>query len=426
MHTADLDCADAFGRPLRLLALADRPGGRRRRRAAAGVAEAGRRRRRLVGRGAARRGRAGGADAHAIHRRRRTTRGRAGRGDARRGPTCAPGSTSTAAAPGRWSPTTSSSSSTSPTSGSTASGWARSRSRSRPEPEQPRRPALRRHAAHPGRAHGRLRARGPRRGRSREPDRRPRARRLRRAGGARLAGATSTPSRGSAPTAAWLAWTCWDHPNMPWDGTELWVAPLRRHGRRAPGRRRPEESVFQPEWDAAGRLHFVSDRDGWWNLYRDEGGQVVAAHRARRPSSATRSGCSAARPTPSSPTAPSPSSAASAARNGSSCSTPAPSARATSASPTPRSASPRCRHGGRRSPSPPPARPARPPIVVFDLASGELEVVRERQRGADRPRLRLDPAGDRVPDQRRRDRVRLLLPAGQPRLRGARRASCRR
>jgi dipeptidyl aminopeptidase/acylaminoacyl peptidase len=71
-----------------------------------------------------------------------------------------------------------------------------------------------------------------------------------------------------SPDGRWLAWTCWGHPNMPWDGTELWLAPLDDPGdakRLAGG---PAESVFQPEWDAEGRLHFVSDRDGWWNLYR--------------------------------------------------------------------------------------------------------------------------------------------------------------
>ena len=67
---------------------------------------------------------------------------------------------------------------------------------------------------------------------------------------------------------SWLAWTCWDHPNMPWDGTELWVAPLEDTGQERLVAGGAEESVFQPEWGPEGRLHFVSDRDGWWNLYR--------------------------------------------------------------------------------------------------------------------------------------------------------------
>jgi dipeptidyl aminopeptidase/acylaminoacyl peptidase len=71
-----------------------------------------------------------------------------------------------------------------------------------------------------------------------------------------------------SPDGAWLAWTCWDHPNMPWDGTELWVAPLQDSGEERLVAGGPEESIFQPEWGPDGRLHFVSDRDGWWNLYR--------------------------------------------------------------------------------------------------------------------------------------------------------------
>lgn len=71
-----------------------------------------------------------------------------------------------------------------------------------------------------------------------------------------------------SPDGAWLAWTCWDHPNMPWDGTELWLAPLEDAGDARLMAGGPDESIFQPEWDAEGRLHFVSDRDGWWNLYR--------------------------------------------------------------------------------------------------------------------------------------------------------------
>jgi dipeptidyl aminopeptidase/acylaminoacyl peptidase len=71
-----------------------------------------------------------------------------------------------------------------------------------------------------------------------------------------------------SPDGAWLAWTCWDHPNMPWDGTELWVAPLTDSGEERLVAGGTEESIFQPEWGPDGRLHFASDRDGWWNLYR--------------------------------------------------------------------------------------------------------------------------------------------------------------
>jgi dipeptidyl aminopeptidase/acylaminoacyl peptidase len=71
-----------------------------------------------------------------------------------------------------------------------------------------------------------------------------------------------------SPDGAWLAWTCWDHPNMPWDGTELWVAPLADSGEERLVAGGAEESILQPEWSPGGRLHFVSDRDGWWNLYR--------------------------------------------------------------------------------------------------------------------------------------------------------------
>jgi dipeptidyl aminopeptidase/acylaminoacyl peptidase len=79
-----------------------------------------------------------------------------------------------------------------------------------------------------------------------------------------------------SPDGEWLAWTCWDHPNMPWDGTELWVAPLADSGEERLVAGGAEESVFQPEWGPDGHLHFASDRDGWWNLYRarDPGGQL--------------------------------------------------------------------------------------------------------------------------------------------------------
>jgi dipeptidyl aminopeptidase/acylaminoacyl peptidase len=74
-----------------------------------------------------------------------------------------------------------------------------------------------------------------------------------------------------------LCWISWNHPNMPWDGTELWVAEVKADG--SLGRREVvaggvDESIFQPEWSPDGILHFVSDRSGWWNLYRWSAGSV--------------------------------------------------------------------------------------------------------------------------------------------------------
>jgi dipeptidyl aminopeptidase/acylaminoacyl peptidase len=80
-----------------------------------------------------------------------------------------------------------------------------------------------------------------------------------------------------SPDGRRLAWLTWDCPCMPWDGADLWVADLGPDGRLgqtshvAGG---PHESVVQPEWNAEGVLHFVSDRSGWWNLYREHHGQV--------------------------------------------------------------------------------------------------------------------------------------------------------
>ena len=82
-----------------------------------------------------------------------------------------------------------------------------------------------------------------------------------------------------SPDGTRLAWLAWNHPHMPWDETELWVADLLADGsvgapRMIAGGR--GESVFQPEWSPDGVLYFVSDRSGWWNLYRWRGGQREA------------------------------------------------------------------------------------------------------------------------------------------------------
>ena len=74
-----------------------------------------------------------------------------------------------------------------------------------------------------------------------------------------------------SPDGRELAWLAWDQPQMPWDGTELWVATLDADGRPAGARRLaggPEESVFQPRYSPDGVLHYVSDRSGYWNIYR--------------------------------------------------------------------------------------------------------------------------------------------------------------
>jgi len=74
-----------------------------------------------------------------------------------------------------------------------------------------------------------------------------------------------------SPDGTALAWLAWRHPDMPWDGTELWLARVDGGGdlidaRRVAGGR--DESILEPSWTAGGALHVVSDRSGWWNPYR--------------------------------------------------------------------------------------------------------------------------------------------------------------
>ncbi|HEY6014458.1 MAG TPA: prolyl oligopeptidase family serine peptidase, partial [Candidatus Limnocylindrales bacterium] len=74
-----------------------------------------------------------------------------------------------------------------------------------------------------------------------------------------------------SPDGTRLAWLEWDHPDMPWDGTRLRTAAFAPDGTlEAPvlAAGGLEESIAQPEWSPDGILHFVSDRTGWWNLYR--------------------------------------------------------------------------------------------------------------------------------------------------------------
>lgn len=99
-------------------------------------------------------------------------------------------------------------------------------------------------------------------------------------GGALLAeGADFYAAPRLSPDGGRLAWIEWRHPNMPWDGTDLYVAAVRPDG--LLGERQhiaggPTESVVIPDWSPWGALHFVSDRDGWWNLYRWRDGRLDA------------------------------------------------------------------------------------------------------------------------------------------------------
>jgi dipeptidyl aminopeptidase/acylaminoacyl peptidase len=73
-----------------------------------------------------------------------------------------------------------------------------------------------------------------------------------------------------SPDNTHVAWLSWNHPNMPWDGTELWVGKTSADGGLIEKQRIAggvDESIFQPEWAPDGTLYFVSDRSGWWNLY---------------------------------------------------------------------------------------------------------------------------------------------------------------
>jgi dipeptidyl aminopeptidase/acylaminoacyl peptidase len=80
-----------------------------------------------------------------------------------------------------------------------------------------------------------------------------------------------------SPDGTALAWICWDHPRMPWDGTELRVAPIgdSRVGDGPVSDESqqqviiggPAESVLAPAWRDDRSLYVMSDRSGWWNLY---------------------------------------------------------------------------------------------------------------------------------------------------------------
>jgi len=80
-----------------------------------------------------------------------------------------------------------------------------------------------------------------------------------------------------SPDGTKLAWLTWNHPNMPWDGTELWIADVKPDGSLGQAEKIAgglDESIYQPEWSPDGELYFSSDRTGWWNLHRWHNSEV--------------------------------------------------------------------------------------------------------------------------------------------------------
>ncbi|MGH8230163.1 MAG: S9 family peptidase, partial [Steroidobacteraceae bacterium] len=77
-----------------------------------------------------------------------------------------------------------------------------------------------------------------------------------------------------SPDGRRIAWIAWNHPDMPWDASTLYVADRTADGGItgvrpiAGGAGESRQSVLEPRWDVDGTLYFVSDRSGWWNLYR--------------------------------------------------------------------------------------------------------------------------------------------------------------
>jgi dipeptidyl aminopeptidase/acylaminoacyl peptidase len=88
-----------------------------------------------------------------------------------------------------------------------------------------------------------------------------------------VSGSDFYASPAPSPDGTRLAWICWDHPRMPWDGAELRVAaldgaePISDKAQQQLIMGGEAESVLAPVWRDDRSLYVISDRSGWWNLY---------------------------------------------------------------------------------------------------------------------------------------------------------------
>jgi dipeptidyl aminopeptidase/acylaminoacyl peptidase len=82
-----------------------------------------------------------------------------------------------------------------------------------------------------------------------------------------------------SPDGTTLAWLQWNHPNLPWDGTELHLARLAADGSLGPSRivaGSRTDWISQPRWSPDGVLYFVAEPEGWMNIHRLVDGRVEA------------------------------------------------------------------------------------------------------------------------------------------------------
>jgi len=72
-------------------------------------------------------------------------------------------------------------------------------------------------------------------------------------------------------SASKLCWQSWNHPNMPWDGNQLWLADINNTGQISHKKHiagADDIAIYQPQWSPDETLYFISDESGWWHIYR--------------------------------------------------------------------------------------------------------------------------------------------------------------